>query len=99
MVCAKCEKKLQKVACPDKWKAGSSNTVESGGRKVNTNKALEKKSKYSPYATGKVHKCKICKSTLHQEGIYCHNCAYSKGLCAMCGVQILDVKNYKQSKA
>jgi hypothetical protein len=33
-------------ACsPDKWKAGSSNTVESGGRKVNTNKALEKKSK------------------------------------------------------
>jgi hypothetical protein len=35
--------------------------------------------RYSPYATGKVHKCKICKSTLHQEGIYCHNCAYSKG--------------------
>lgn len=37
------------------------------------------RNRYSPYATGKVHKCKICKSTLHQEGIYCHNCAYSKG--------------------
>jgi hypothetical protein len=23
-----------------------------------------------------------------QEGIYCHNCAYSKGLCAMCGKQV-----------
>lgn len=28
---------------------------------------------------------------------YCHACAYSKGLCAMCGVQILDTKSYKQS--
>jgi hypothetical protein len=30
---------------PEKWKEGSSNTVESGGRKINTNKALEKKQK------------------------------------------------------
>jgi hypothetical protein len=34
------------VPCsPEKWKEGSSNTVESGGRKVNSNKALEKKTK------------------------------------------------------
>ncbi len=34
------------VACsPEKWKEGSSNTVESGGRKINANKALEKKAK------------------------------------------------------
>jgi hypothetical protein len=26
MVCAKCEKKLSKVAAPDKWKEGSRNT-------------------------------------------------------------------------
>lgn len=35
--------------------------------------------RYTPYAPGKVTKCKVCKSTLHQAGIYCHNCAYSKG--------------------
>jgi hypothetical protein len=45
MVCAACEKKLQKVACPDKWKDGSSNTIESGGRKINENKALSKAKK------------------------------------------------------
>lgn len=33
-----------------------------------------------------------------QDGKYCHACAYAKGLCAMCGKQILDnVKTYKQS--
>lgn len=26
-------------------------------------------------------------------------CAYAKGLCAMCGKQILDTKAYKQSAA
>ncbi len=36
---------------------------------------------FAPYASGA--KCKICKSSLHQEGIYCQKCAYSKGMCAM----------------
>lgn len=40
MVCDKCEKKLSKVVTPDPWKAGARNTTESGGRKVNENKAL-----------------------------------------------------------
>ncbi|WIA42766.1 hypothetical protein OEZ86_008707 [Tetradesmus obliquus] len=91
MVCTTCEKKLQAVACPEKWKEGSNS------RKINENKAIGKTKKYSPYATGKAAKCKVCKSTLHQEGLYCHGCAYKKGLCAMCGKQILDTKNYKQS--
>jgi hypothetical protein len=35
---------------------------------------------------------------IHQgSGVYCHNCAYSKGLCAMCGKQILDSKKYKMT--
>jgi len=97
MVCAKCEKKLTKVACPEKWKEGSSNTVAGGGRKLNENKLLDKSKRYAPYAKGTAAKCKLCKSALHQEGLYCHNCAYSKGLCAMCGKQILDTKSYKQS--
>lgn len=40
MVCEKCEKKLGKVITPDPWKSGARNTTESGGRKVNENKAL-----------------------------------------------------------
>lgn len=40
MVCEKCEKKLSKVVTPDPWKAGARNTTESGGRKLNENKAL-----------------------------------------------------------
>ncbi|KAL2926836.1 Cysteine-rich PDZ-binding protein [Bienertia sinuspersici] len=38
----------------------------------------------------------ICKQQVHQEGKYCHTCAYSKGVCAMCGKQVLDTKFYKQ---
>ena len=45
--------------------------------------------RYTPYGG----KCKVCKTGLpkadHQ---YCHTCAYQKGLCEMCGKQILDVK-------
>lgn len=94
MVCDKCQKKLGKVICPDKWKEGASNTMESGGRKVNENKLLSKSKRYQPYGNAK---CKICKSNLHQEGMYCQTCAYTKGLCTMCGKQILDVKSYKQT--
>mmetsp|Transcript_17662 Transcript_17662/g.42370 ORF Transcript_17662/g.42370 Transcript_17662/m.42370 type:complete len:98 (-) Transcript_17662:216-509(-) len=95
MVCAKCEKKLSKVICPDKWKDGANNTQESGGRKLNENKLLSKKKRYAPYTGGS--KCKICKSSLHQQGMYCHGCAYHRGICAMCGKQVLDTTNYKQS--
>ena len=31
------------VICPDKWKEGATNTIESGGRKLNENKLLTKK--------------------------------------------------------
>lgn len=30
---------------PDKWKEGASNTTEGGGRKINENKLLSKKSR------------------------------------------------------
>ncbi|KAG0614007.1 hypothetical protein M758_6G144100 [Ceratodon purpureus] len=45
MVCDKCEKKLTKVIVPEKWKEGASNTTEGGGRKINENKLLLKKSR------------------------------------------------------
>mmetsp|Transcript_535 Transcript_535/g.1442 ORF Transcript_535/g.1442 Transcript_535/m.1442 type:complete len:102 (-) Transcript_535:1577-1882(-) len=99
MVCAKCEKKLEKNApsAPDPWKAGSSNSsVGKEGRKLNENKLLSKKNRYTPY--GNSTKCKTCKTMLTKEGIYCHMCAYQKGLCEMCGVTVLENrKSYKQS--
>ncbi|CAI5529426.1 unnamed protein product [Closterium sp. Naga37s-1] len=88
MVCDKCAKKLSKVIVPDKWKEGASNTTESGGRKINENKLLSKKKRYTPYASSASFKCIICKQQLHQEGKYCHLCSYKKGVCAMCGKQL-----------
>ncbi len=98
MVCEKCTKKLGKVITPDTWKDGARNTTESGGRSINENKALSsKKTRYSPYAPS-FKKCGICKSVVHQAGShYCQQCAYKKGICAMCGVKILDVKGYRQT--
>mmetsp|Transcript_34989 Transcript_34989/g.77833 ORF Transcript_34989/g.77833 Transcript_34989/m.77833 type:complete len:103 (-) Transcript_34989:2357-2665(-) len=100
MVCGKCEKKLAKnsISAPDKWKDGANNTLEGGGRKVNENKLLSKKHRYTPYTQGKEFKCQTCKSVLHREGMFCHNCAYSKGVCEMCGQVVLEnAKVYKQS--
>ncbi|KAI1317741.1 hypothetical protein EDD11_007915 [Mortierella claussenii] len=102
MVCTKCEKKLAKVICPDKWKDGARNTTvgtsSTAGRKLGENKLLSKKrvtAKFNPYATSK---CKTCKSKVHQEGaMYCQGCAYKQGQCALCGVAILDTTKYKMS--
>ncbi|KAI5056478.1 hypothetical protein GOP47_0028296 [Adiantum capillus-veneris] len=88
------QKKLSKVIVPDKWKEGASNTTEGGGRKINENKLLSKKNRWTPYGTTK---CIICKQQLHQDAKYCQSCAYKKGVCAMCGKQVLDTSAYKQS--
>jgi hypothetical protein len=97
MVCKDCEKKLGRVICPDPWKSGSRNTIESGGRKVGENKMLSsRKARFAPYM--KFTKCLSCKQPVHQTGSkYCQGCAYKNGICSMCGKKILDVKLYVQS--
>jgi len=104
MVCEKCEKKLSKIITPDpmRLKAGTKNTSEGpsgkGGRKVGENKALESKNKnrYNPY-TEDFKQCRICKTSVHQAGChFCQGCAYKKGICSMCGKQVLDTSKYKQ---
>ena len=89
------------IATPNPWKAGqSSGSNESSGRKVNENKLLSsKKNRFNPYTTsGEFNKCRICRTKVHQVGAhYCQDCAYKKGICAMCGTKILKTKNYKQS--
>ncbi|KAK9412092.1 cysteine-rich PDZ-binding protein [Crotalus adamanteus] len=99
MVCENCERKLGTVITPDTWKDGARNTTESGGRKLNENKALtSKKARFNPYGKNKFAICRICKSSVHQPGShYCQGCAYKKGICAMCGKKVLDTKNYKQT--
>uniref|UniRef100_A0A4W3H6K5 Cysteine-rich PDZ-binding protein n=1 Tax=Callorhinchus milii TaxID=7868 RepID=A0A4W3H6K5_CALMI len=73
--------------------------LESGGRRINENKALtSKSSRFEPYGRRRFAICRICKSSVHQAGSnYCQGCAYKKGICAMCGKKILDTKNYKQT--
>ncbi|XP_075563553.1 cysteine-rich PDZ-binding protein isoform X1 [Pelecanus crispus] len=80
MVCEQCEKKLGTVITPDTWKDGARNTTESGGRKLNENKALtSKKARFDPYGKNKFAICRICKSSVHQPGShYCQGCAYKK---------------------
>ena len=95
MVCSKCEKKLSRGIHQEMWKEGSRQTIESGGRKINQNMALSGKKRWTPYggATGG-SKCKICKQSMHQAGIYCQKCAYHKGMCSMCGVKVMDTTFY-----
>jgi len=104
MVCEKCEKKLGKIATPEPWKSKSNyrgTAAAAGpaqGRAVGENKLLtSKKGRFNPY-TDEFKKCKICRSKVHQLGShYCQECSYKKGICAMCGKKMINVKNYKQS--
>ena len=97
MVCKKCEaKSSQTVICPDVWKEGASNTTYGKANlKINRNALLGKGTRASaakPYQ----RKCKICKQQCNTEGsYYCQACAYSKGICAMCGVKVVDTKMYR----
>ena len=95
MVCQNCEKKLDIIAVPDKWKTGARNT--NAERSLNENKLLSKglqQARSNPYS----QKCKLCSAKIHQPAaIYCQVCAYKQGLCALCGKTILDTKNYRQS--
>eukprot|EP00055_Hartaetosiga_balthica_P005773 m.17465 g.17465 ORF g.17465 m.17465 type:complete len:99 (-) comp4786_c1_seq1:881-1177(-) len=97
MVCEKCEKKLTTIEAPDKWKDGARNTTSSDKGKIGANKLLKgKKNKMNPYDT--FRKCKICKCKVHQKHAhYCQGCAYKIGICAMCGKQIIDTKDLKQT--
>eukprot|EP01017_Pseudomicrothorax_dubius_P022468 TRINITY_DN2432_c0_g1_i4.p1 TRINITY_DN2432_c0_g1~~TRINITY_DN2432_c0_g1_i4.p1 ORF type:complete len:129 (-),score=31.96 TRINITY_DN2432_c0_g1_i4:96-482(-) len=95
MVCDKCKKKNEKLITPEVWKEESKTSA--GGpmkRKVGVNMLLEKKKfQFDPYGD----KCKGCKVKVQKDSMYCQTCAYSKGLCSMCGVKVLNTKFYRQS--
>lgn len=99
MVCEKCEKKLGTVITPDTWKDGARNTTESGGRKLNENKALTSKKQglirmeriSSPLA--EFVKVLYTSRVL----IIARAVPTKRSICAMCGKKVLDTKNYKQT--
>ncbi|PCH36337.1 hypothetical protein WOLCODRAFT_134203, partial [Wolfiporia cocos MD-104 SS10] len=97
MVCKKCEGKLSKLAAPDPFKSSSA-SIKEGSRKVGENKLLTRpgssKNRFQPYQG----KCRDCKSSVTQnKAKYCHGCAYKRGVCAICGKQVLDTTGYAMS--
>eukprot|EP00965_Chrysotila_dentata_P156726 5178248-Pleurochrysis_carterae.AAC.2 len=96
MVCEDCKSKLSVISAPDPWKDGSRGSSSgSAARKINENKLLKKGIRANPYGNA----CKICKLKCQQNcAMYCTICAYAKGLCAICGKQVLDTTMYKMSE-
>ena len=98
MVCDDCTRKLSTLSAPDPWKmAGGSASGGVGGatRRIDENKALRKGIRSNPYGNC----CKICKMKVQQNhATYCTQCAYAKGICAICGKQVLDTSMYKMSE-
>ncbi|CAO1631275.1 unnamed protein product [Parajaminaea phylloscopi] len=82
--------------------ASSSAAPKSGiaGPKA-TNKLLSSKSlssnRFNPLGSS-ASKCKICQSATPTSSVrgatyqYCANCAYKRGVCAMCGKMVLESK-------
>nr|CDS25310.1 Cysteine rich PDZ binding protein [Hymenolepis microstoma] len=97
MVCGKCEKKLVKIATPDPWKVGSRGAGMKAKKRLNENKLLTGgKGRYNPHSAA-FKKCRICGQSVHQpEAHYCQSCAFKKGICAMCGVRLVNTSNYNQ---
>ena len=105
MVCAKCEAKLPKLVVKDKWavdKTGAtqrktssgSGPIKGGGAGAATSTAAAA----SPLGASGLRPCRVCKNRVHIAGaFYCQQCAYRNGICAMCGVKVLDTTGYKQS--
>lgn len=94
MVCQDCERKLSKVIVPDKWKDGARNTTggEDGGRATSyRNSLLQVRGKEQRFQAG-VRACRICRSKVAQDAHYCQECAFHKGICAMCGKRVDDLR-------
>ena len=84
-MCEDCTSKLSTLSAPDPWKAGSRGGSGGAERKVGENKLLRKGNRANPYGAA----CKICKlKTQQNHAMYCSLCAYSKGICAICGKQV-----------
>ena len=104
MVCDDCKSRLSTLAAPDPFKRNDARALSTDGqatstagpsRNVAANTLLRKGIRSNPY----MNCCKICKMKVQQnDAQYCTICAYAKGLCAICGKQVLDTSMYKMSE-
>lgn len=93
-MCEKCTAKLGSIVVPDKWKDGALNIIDdvtgknkAGDRRVGSNALAARMSK--SMAGDVARPCRICKTKVQQaHAHYCSACAYSKGICAMCGHKV-----------
>ncbi len=91
MVCDDCHNKLGRLVTPE-VKFGSKSTP--ANVKVNVNMILSKR-KNELDSLGV--KCLICKTRVESKNKYCLTCAFTKGLCEMCGKKISETKMYKNT--
>ena len=90
MVCEDCSKSTTGLAAPDAWRAGGRDLTKAG-----ENKLLKRGVRSNPYGNC----CKICKMKVQiSNASYCTPCAYGRGICAVCGKQVLDTTMYKMSE-
>lgn len=90
MVCEDCSKSTTGLAAPDAWRAGGRDLTKAG-----ENKLLKKGVRSNPYGNC----CTICKMKVQiSNASYCTPCAYGRGICAVCGKQVLDTTMYKMSE-
>jgi len=102
MVCNDCEKKLKQqgssdLACPDPFaKRALMDGLEVGKSTGPRNMLLGKKGNArtnNPYDK----KCNDCKQKVHDGGLYCQDCAYSKGVCRICAKVVLTGREFYKS--
>ena len=84
MVCEDCQKKLRKLVTPN---VNFGSNANRSNIKVNVNMILSKKK--DRFDTLSI-KCLICKTRVESNNKYCLSCAFSKGLCEMCGSKISE---------
>ncbi|EER02689.1 conserved hypothetical protein [Perkinsus marinus ATCC 50983] len=89
MVCAKCEKKLAKLATPDVYRS-TTGEQHKDRKDVGVNKLIKKQDKST-------HVCKSCKNSVMNQNKYCNYCAYKKGKCARCGKKVIDTSSHNMS--
>jgi hypothetical protein len=104
MVCAACERKRRARgddalvhARPTSRRELALGGADARGarRPVNENKALAAMRR-TPYGRPGARRatCAVCRCALRDGGTHCNACAYARGVCAGCGVKIMDVSAY-----
>lgn len=94
MVCDRCAAKATRI-CTNAPSTPMASADRKEERKLGMNMLLKARAKYrlNPIEL----RCRVCAKTTLEGMNYCQRCAYSRGICSMCGKKILDTTMYKMS--